>query len=87
LVWPRRAHGWTKDSCVPDGHGTSSLIGQFSKHHRHGEKLKRSRGRVGLTGKRADDGEACFTVAERDLGKNANSSSLVDDCGRLAVAS
>jgi hypothetical protein len=35
----------------------------------------------------AGDGEACFTVAERDLGENANSSSLVDDCGRLAVAS
>jgi hypothetical protein len=36
-------------------------------------KLKRgSRGR-GLTGKRAGDGEACFTVAEADLGKNGDS--------------
>jgi hypothetical protein len=42
-------------------------------------KLKRKRGRVGLTGKRAGDGEARFTVAERDLGENSNSSSLVDD--------
>jgi hypothetical protein len=45
------------------------------------KRLKRSRGRVGLTGKRAGDDEACFTLAERDLGENANSSSLVDDCG------
>ena len=71
MVWPWRTHGWTKDPCVPDGQGTSSPIGRFSKHHRHKEKLKRSRGRVGLTGKRADDGVAlvCPRVACTLCGK------------------
>jgi hypothetical protein len=33
-------------------------------------ELKRGRGRVGLTGKRAGDGEARFTVAESGFGGN-----------------
>jgi hypothetical protein len=45
------------------------------------KRLKRSRGRVGLTGKRAGDGEACFTVAERDFGEIGNSRVLAGDRG------
>jgi hypothetical protein len=35
----------------------------------------------------AGHGGARFTVAENEVGEIGNSSSLVDDCGRLAVAS
>jgi hypothetical protein len=44
-------------------------------------ELKRGRGRVGLTGKRAGDGEARFTVAESGFGEIRNSRVLVDDRG------
>jgi hypothetical protein len=79
LVWPRRAHGWTKDPCVLDGQGTSSPIRWFSKHHRHEEKLKRSRGRVGLTGKRDDRSEVFFAGGNR-IGANAKLE-LADNTG------